>query len=305
MDALQSTLLSAQALEMLVSAGKFLGVLLLGWLAARLISLVVYRLLQKTTLDDKLVEKLGINLLMEEEDGDKDKVERFFAAVVYYILLALVVVGALQTAGLSQAAAPIENVVSALTGALPLIFKAGLILLVAYFGGRIVQILVTRLLGRSGVDSRFTELSTPKGEDASPVQPFSETAGQVLFWLAMFIGLAGALDALQISALADPLQNAIDQLFGLLPAIGVAAVLLLVGFVMGQIARAVIQNLLSAIGFDRWMEKVKLIGLFGETAPSRAAGTLALLFIMLQVSIAALNELGLETLSLTISHNLR
>ncbi len=237
---------------------------------------------------------------LEGKEGE-NHVERFFAAVVYYLLLALVLIGALQTVGLTQVAAPIQSVVDSLAGALPLIFKAGAIMAVAYAAGRILQIIITRAMNSAGLDTRFAELSATsedEGEEAAKeARAFSENAGMVIYWLVMLVGLAGAFEALQIGPLADPLRNAMDEVIGILPDLGVAVLLVIVGFVLGRIARAALQNLLQGIGFDKLVTRVKLDALFGEWKPSAVAGVLAMAFIMIQAVIAALNKLGLSTLA--------
>ena len=277
-----------------------------GWLVAKFVSWLVYRMLMATDLDNKLADKLRLSLLV---DGDpkataKDakqvtnQLERFVANTVYYMLMLLVLVGVLQYAGLSQAATPIQGLVETVVQALPLVGKAVILLIVAYFAGTILSKLVSRGLDLLRVDNRFAELSAAPAAGAQQQQrPFSQAAGNAVFWLVMVVGLAGAFDALKIASVSGPLNNALDRVVALVPRLAIGAVIFTVGYVLGRITRVIIHNLLDALGFNKLIDRLGMTGLFGGKKPSGIVGLALMAFIMLQASIAALNELGLVTLS--------
>lgn len=289
---------SENALHIAERVGLALLIFIGGWLVAKFIAWLVYRMLCKTDLDNKLADKLRLSLLTDGDSKDAKKVagqlERFVASVVYYMLMLLVLVGVLQYAGLSQAATPIQGLVETVVQALPLVGKALLLLLVAYAAGTILSKIITRGLDLIRVDSRFAELSEEK---ASSERPFSQAAGNAVFWLVMVVGLAGAFDALKIAPIAGPLNNAIDRVIGLAPRLAVAAVIFAVGYVFGRIARVVIHNLLDALGVNKLIERIGLSGLFAGKKPSSLVGLFVMAVIMLQASVAALNELNLVTIA--------
>jgi hypothetical protein len=283
---------------------KIVGALLffvVGWVVAKSISYGVFTLLSKTELDNKLAKRLGINLLLKDaaKQGEEGgALERFVAKVVYGLLMLLVLVGVLQIAGFTQVAGPLERLVDTVVQALPRVAKAALILGVAYVAGRILKLVITGALDSLGVDTRFAQLTESK-EDDVPGSPrsFSQVTGTVVFWLLIVFGLAGALEALEIEPLAAPLRNAIDRVVGLLPSLGVGAVLVIVGVALGRILRVVIRNVLQGLGFDRLMERVGLRKVTGDSSPSDVVGMALMVFVIVQATIAALNELGLETLA--------
>lgn len=281
-----------------------LGILLFiaGWIVAKILSWAVFRLLCKTDLDNKLADKLGFKLLLEDRKTkpDQNALERGVATTVFYLAMALVVVGVLDFAGLEQAAGPIQGFVDTVIQALPLIGKAVLILVVAYIAGLILKKIVMKALNIAKVDKQFAALDKPEeagAEESMAAKPFSNTAGTVVFWLVMSLGLAGAFDALQIEAISVPLSNAINTLLELLPALGIAALIGIGGWVLGKIARTVVTRALQSLGFDNLIAKVKLDGLFGTTTPSKVVGWLVMAFIVVQATIAALHRIGLQTLS--------
>ena len=285
--------------QVLLSLLLFLG----GWLVAKLISWGVYRGLCKTTFDNVLAAKLRLGVLVEGDapaakPSAPNQLERGIANVVFYMLMLLVVVGVLQFAGLSQVAGPIQGLVDTVVQALPLIGKAALILVVAYFAGLILSRLIRGALTVLRVDSRFAELGAV---DADPktaaARPFSKAAGDVVFWLVVLAGLAGAFDALRITPISEPLHNALNRVIAVVPSVGFAALLLLAGYIVGRVVRVVVHNLLDSLGFNRLLERLGLARLFGGHKPSAILGRIAMFFIVFQASIAALNEINLVTLS--------
>lgn len=290
-----------------------LGILIFigGWLLAKFFAWIVFRMLVATELDNKLAKTLGVTMLLEEQ-GSKapaDALERGVAKVVYWLLMALVIVGVLEFAGLQQAAGPIQRLVDTVIQAIPLLAKAALILVVAYVAASILRLVVRKFVNLLRFDQRFAELDEPEApaegpaeasRDAAPAEArpsFSESASQVVFWLVMVLGFAGALDALRIEALSIPLSNAINTLISLLPMIAVAALIGVGGWVLSRIARAVVTNLLQALRFDELVARVRLAGLFGSSTPSKVAGWLAMAFVLIQTAIAVFHQLGLDTLS--------
>ncbi len=299
-----SALWSDNALLIAERVGLALMIFIGGWLVAKFISWLVYRMLMATDFDNKLADKLKLSLLVEGDAkaGAKEakqvtnQLERFIANIVYYMLMLLVLVGVLQYAGLSQAATPIQGLVETVVQALPLVGKAVLVLIVSYLAGTILSKLVTRGLDLIRVDSRFAELSEAPAAGAQQ-RPFSQAAGNAVFWLVMVVGLAGAFDALKIASVSGPLNNALDRVVALVPRLAIGAVIFTVGYVLGRITRVIIHNLLDALGFNKLIDRLGMTGLFGGKKPSGIVGLALMAFIMLQASIAALNELGLITIA--------
>lgn len=285
-----------------------LAILLFGWLLAKFISVAVYKALLKTTWDDRLAEALKLNMLIAKEQKDSKAIERITARVVYYLLLLLTVVAALQFSGLTLVAEPITALAHTIIQALPRILKAVLILLVAYIAARIVRMILTRALG--WLDSWFLARTSPKTSVATeegaiapaPAAPaegwmLSQGIATVVFWLIIVFGVVGALDALEIDSLSAPLSNAVTSLLVLLPAIAKAAIIVVAGYLLARIARTVVGELARSLGVDRVPAKLKVEQVFARYPLSEVLALVVFFFIVLQVTIAALQTVGLETLS--------
>ncbi|MBX7077994.1 MAG: mechanosensitive ion channel [Nannocystaceae bacterium] len=276
---------------------------IVGWIVAKTVAYAAFQLLGRTKLDNIIAEKLGLTLLLRERSGgapeDGSVVERFVSRVVFWLVMLLVIVGVLEFAGLQQVASPIQGMVDTVVQALPRVGKAALILLAAWIAGRVLRIFVTGALERAGVDRRFAKLTESREGET---QQFSQTIGAVVFWLMIFFGLAGAFDALEIGPIADSLRNAVDYVVSLAPRLAIAALLVIAAWVIGRIVRTVVRNLLQSVGFDKLVARLQLDKLTGKSSPSDLVGLALYAFVMFQGSIAALNKLGLETLSDPLTH---
>ncbi|MEZ4383090.1 MAG: mechanosensitive ion channel [Nannocystaceae bacterium] len=288
---------------MVVGQRILLAVLLFiaGWFVAKVVAYGVYRVLCSTSIDNTIAKKLRLSLLIDDkggsassEDAAADGLERFLSTVVYYLLMLLVIVGVLEYAGLSQAAGPIQGLVDTVIQALPLVGKAVAILVVAYFAGTLLSKLISRGLKLLKVDARFAELHDQADAER---KPFSEHVGSVVFALIMIVGLSGAFEALQISAIAQPLHNAIDRLIGVVPSVAFAGLILFAGYILGRVVRSVLANVLDTLGLNRVVERLGISRIFGQAKASWVVGTSVMAFIVLQAAIAAFNEVGLVTLS--------
>ena len=128
-------------------------VLFVGWFISKFIlAKITYVALKKTKMGTKIGQVLGLHLLLGDkgESGatESDAIERFFAAVVFWAGLLSSVVAALSFAGLGQAAEPVQNFLNKITGALPSIGKAALILAAGVLAGTVLRKLCMVTLGK-------------------------------------------------------------------------------------------------------------------------------------------------------------
>ncbi|MFZ5475235.1 MAG: mechanosensitive ion channel [Myxococcota bacterium] len=288
-------LLPSSLTEVLLRFGGALGILLVGWFLARLVSWLAFRALATTTMDDRLAAKLGVDFLVSTPE-DRHKVDRVLANLLFWLVMLFVAIASLNQAGLSGAAMPLQRFLETVAAALPDVGKAALLLGAAWLAGRVVERVLQVAIDRSDFDRRFAELAAP-GREATAEAEIGKNVGRVAFWLIMLVGLAGAFDALHIAPLAVPLRNLVDQIVGWLPTVGIAVLLVVGGWLLGRIARTVLQNLLDATGVDAAVERLRVQRLFAGRRASEALGVLAQAFIVLQAIIAALEQLGLRTLA--------
>ncbi len=306
--------ISEPTLSAAVRAIAALFLFLLGWLLARAISRGLRSLLRRLLADPRLVETLGLGRLVAKPtvEGASPaawRLDELLGQAIYYLLLLLVAIGVLEIAGVAESSGRLRHLLDMILHALPLVGRAILTLIVAFVIGRILQSAVTRALEGLLSDPQPSDEAPPEAVAAplpaeaaaalsAPAEaPLPERLGRIVFWLAMSFGLVGALEVLNVGKVSGPLRQAIARITDFLPALGGAALLLLGGYLLGRVARAVVRNLLEAAGFNRLVARLKLDIPFRTVTPSHAIGHLTMLLILLQAGIAALAQLEVRSLA--------
>jgi hypothetical protein len=161
---------------------------------------------------------------------------------------------------------------------------------------RIVQRIVTNLLAALGVD----RLSEQVGVAAAlGKQKLSGLIGLVIYILILVPVLIAALDALEMEAITQPASDMLNTIFGALPALFGASLVLAIAYIVGRVAAGLITNLLAGLGFNTILVR---LGLGkepgeGERTPSEIVGYLLLVAIMLFAGIEALDLLNFDLLA--------
>jgi len=266
--------------------------LLAAWIIANLSKVVVVRVLGVAKLDKILEKKAGLK-------DDKDRpLTGTLAEAVYWIVFLLFLPAILDVLEIQGLLGPVQQMTNQILVFLPNIFAAGFLLLIGWFGARIVQRIITNLLASVGVD----KLSASTG--IAPVlgnQKLSTAVGTVVYILILIPVLIAALNALSLEAVTRPASNMLNTILGAIPAIFGALVVLILSYMVGRVVAGLVSNLLKNVGFDvilakiGWSnaaEKVK-----GSKSPSTFVGYLVLVGIMLFATIEAFGLLGFGVLA--------
>jgi hypothetical protein len=104
------------------------------------------------------------------------------------------------------------------------------------------------------------------------------------------------IDSLRIGALAVPLSRALQAVTTYLPQVAAAAVLVLVGYVLGRAARFAVRTLLQRSGLDRAADRYAG-RILGEQRPSGILGTAVMVIVLFHFVASALGRLQIPELS--------
>jgi hypothetical protein len=155
---------------------------------------------------------------------------------------------------------------------------------------------VTNLLAAAGADNLGERIGL---DSALGQRPLSGVLGGIVYALVLIPVLIAALNALNIEAVTAPASRMLGMVLGALPDIFAAAVVLLISFAVGRVLSGLVANVLSGIGFDRLPAAVGLVreGTSLARQPSRIAGTVVLVAVMLFAASEAASLLGMEIVS--------
>lgn len=295
MDKLRASLSSvAESVlgEMGVYLPKLLGalaILIIGWLAAYLISRLVRAALRRTTLDNRVVS------WVRGEEGETPDIEPAIGKIVFWFVMIFVFIAFFQALDLTAVTEPLQNMVDSILGALPNVAKAGALLLVAWLLATGLRMVVRKGLDTVGLDQRLGgEMVDSTGEKQVPV---SQTLSETVYWLIFLLFLPAVLGALQMEGLLAPVQNMVSKLVGFVPNLFAAAVIFLVGWFVAKILRRIVTSLLAAAGLDSLGDRAGLEQALGRKKLSGLAGLLVYMFILIPVLISALGALKLDEIT--------
>jgi hypothetical protein len=215
---------------------------------------------------------------------------------VYWLVFLLflpAVLGALELEGLLE---PVQGMVEEILVFIPNLFAAGLILMIGWFVARIVQRVVTNLLAAVGVDRLSEQIGMAS---ALGKQKLSGLIGLVIYVLILVPVLIASLDALEMDAITEPASDMLNTIFGALPALFGAFLVLAMAYIVGRVVAGLITNLLTGVGFNAILARLGLgkEPQEGERTPSEIVGYLVLVAIMLFAGIEALSLLDFDLLA--------
>ena len=273
---LQQALQPVQALitEVLLILPNILAAILIavvGWFIANVVRRIVTNLLVTTGID-RLGSRLGLS-----STAGVQPLSSIIGTIVYVLILIPVAIAALNALRIDAISVPAIAMLQQVLNALPAIFTAVAILIVAYFVGRFIADLVTSILTNLGFNNIFTilGLTTPSRrivvstEPTTPPIPSrtpSEIAGIVALVGIMLFATVAAVNILNIPALTA-LVSGIVIIFGrilaglVIFAIGLFLANLAFNIItssgerqaqiLGQVARIAIIALVSAMALQQ------------------------------------------------------
>ncbi len=267
-----------------------LGILIIGWIVARLIAWGVFKLLQRTNLDNRLAGAMTV-----EEEGAEERpklnIERWVSTAVFYLLMLFVLIAFFQTLQLTAVSGPLSALLNQLLAAAPQLIGALLILLVAWVIATVVKMLISRVLRMSKFDERISDQADIETEKVS----VSDLLANGVFWLVFLLFLPAMLNTLGMQGLVQPVQGVVDQFLSAIPNIFAAGIIFAVGWFIARIVRQIVTNLLAATRLDSFGDQV---GLGATEQPlSKIIGSIVYVLVLIPAVIAALNALQIEALS--------
>jgi hypothetical protein len=254
----------------LFAAGLILG---FGWLLARIIQRLVTNLLAAIGVD-RFGEQHGIDKALGQQ-----KLSGVIGLLVYILVLIPVLIASLNSLRLDAITAPASDMLNAILISLPLLFGAALVLVIAYFVGRVVSGLATNLLSGIGFNNILVKLGLGK-EPAEGQRTPSEVVGYLVLVSIMLFATIEAVRLLGFEVLgtlvADFLVFASHIALGL--------VIFGIGLFLANLAARTIEA--------------------STTAQARLLALAARVSIMVLAGAMALRQMGLANEIITIAFGL-
>ncbi len=251
-------------------------ILLVGWIIALIVAAGVKKLLQK----------LNTNHRLSSATGHKPNIENLLSKLVFWFVIILAVVGALNVLDISGVSDPFSNMVSRVLAFIPNLLAAVAVGFIGWILAGLVKAGLTNVLARTEMDEK---LSNEVG-----VGSLSSNIGEIFYWLVLLLFLPIVLSILGLTGLLIPVQNMVNEAVAYLPNLLIAGVIIFVGYILAKIVRGIVEGLSNSLGLQTQAEK---IGLFKNSNVSKFLGSFVFAIIIITVLIVAFEALGIEAIS--------
>ncbi len=267
-------------------------ILLVGLIIASIVKAIIKGILNRTSIDNRI----AASIMGRSDRADLPKVEDLIGSIGYWIVILFTVVAVLQTLQLEVVSRPLGTFLNQLVGFLPRLLGALIFLGVAWLIATLVKLITTRGLQAARLDERLNQ--QPAGAPPEPNQlSLSETIGNALYWFIFLLFLIPILDTLGLQQALRPIENLVNEVLSILPNILAAVLIAGAGWLLAQVVRRIVTNLLAGTGIDRAGERFGLRRTAGGQTLSGIIGTIVYVLILIPVAIAALNALQIAAIS--------
>lgn len=264
----------------LVQAIVYLAV---AFIAAAISAFIVKKLFKLFGFDKKF-DKWGIN------EGESGTALKFIGKLVFLIVFLLFLPPALNALGLETVSDPITDFVSAFIKYIPNIIGALILIFVGVFVGGILSRVLTVLLAKTKLDSL-----TKKMRVSDDNLKLSSIIGKVVNAVIVLIATVEALAVLNIKAISEPAISIINAVFGAIPRIFLAGIVIAIGLAVANLATELIKNLLRGVGFDGMIAKM-LPRSMESFSVTTLIGTVVRVLIIFFIAAESIEILGLSIL---------
>lgn len=205
-------------------------ILAVGWFVARIVQRLSANLLAGVGVD-RLGERVGLSNALGGQ-----QLSGLIALIAYILVLIPVLISSLNALQLDAITVPASQMLNSILAALPVIFGAGLIILIAYAVGRVVAGLVANLLAGVGFNSLLARLGLGN-EPGSGERTLSEIAGTLVLAAIMLFAATEALEMLGFVAIA----GLVAQFMVFAGQIVMGLIVLAIGLFLANLAASAIQ----------------------------------------------------------------
>ncbi|MBE9225713.1 mechanosensitive ion channel [Phormidium sp. LEGE 05292] len=264
-------------------------ILVVGWLLAIIIAWAVKKLLNRTSIDNRITA-----WVTGRPDAESLPVEKWISDVIFWIIFIFALVAFLQALQLTAVYEPLNNLLNQVFTFLPKLAGATILLAIAWVIATIVKLVVTRSLQAVRLDERLNQEVTDTNNQFS----ISETIGNTLYWFIFLLFLPSILSTLELEGTLQPVQRLLNDILSILPNIFAAILIGAAGWLVAQVVRRIVTNLLIAAGTDRLGTRVGINPSTTGQSLSWIIGTIVYVLILIPVAIAALNALRISAISI-------
>ena len=251
-------------------------ILIIGWIIALIIAAGI----------KKVLSKLNTNQKLSTATGHRSNIENILSRVVFWVVMIIAVIGALNVLNLNSVSGPFSNMVKQFLLFIPQLLAAVAVGFIGWILANLVKVGLTKLLNKTQLDEKLSQ-------DVG-VNSFSQNISEIVYWLILLLFLPIVLSILGLNGLLYPIQNMVNEAVVFLPNIFMAGIIIFVGYILAKIVRGITEGLLGSLNVQQHAEK---IGLFKNSNLPKVLGSFVFAIIIITSLIIAFEALGVEAIS--------
>lgn len=172
------------------------------------------------------------------------------------------------------------------------VIRAILILVLAFIAAAIVKSLVVKLLTKTKVSSLFgkSEVSPDGGKSAV------ENIGKLVYLLVFLLFVPGIFESLGMNEISMPILNLLDTMWGYIPSILAAVIVLWVGSFIAKLVRELLVPVFNKLKVNR-LQEIAGIEAVDSAKLSNTLAYIVYVLILIPIIITALQVLNIQAIS--------
>lgn len=257
-----------------------LAVLFIGWIVAKALSKLIYRVMKATKWDEKL---LGNSVGKMDMNG-------FISKIVYYLIMIMVLMIVLNMLGVSEVLDPLKAMVGQFFSYIPNIIGAGVIGFIGY-------ILATFSSEAIGMGGSFLDGVAQK-LNFNDTAKLTNILKSVVFAFIVLLFAITALDVLDIAAISEPAKKVLGTIFDALPKLFAAGIIIGIFMWGAKFISEMLFDVFKSSGVDSLATKLDLGQVIGaNNTMSGLLSKLVYFFIAFFGVMTGIEQLGFASLN--------
>ena len=279
--------------DFLPKAAGAIGILLLGWIVAIIVSRIVRGGLGKTPLNS-WAGKAWRPVSGNAATADPPQLNQWVGRFAFYLIIVIAIVAAFEVLGSAVVVDPINDTLNEVLAFLPNVAAAIALVFVAWVVASIVRAIIRQAVVASGLDRKIGE---ELKADTTATGAMAQLIGDVAFWVVIIIFLPAILSVLSLDGLLTPVEEMVTEILTFLPNMIGAGIILVVGWLLARVIRRLVTTVSAGVGVDSLSERVGVAQALGDNRVSNLLGLIAYALVFIPAFILALEALELESVS--------
>lgn len=186
----------------------------------------------------------------------------------------------------------IDSLLAAIPAGIWAVIKAGLILVLAFVVAKIVRSLVMKLITKTRLSEVIAKLDS--GDDSGSLADF---IAKFVYLLVFLLFVPGIFSALGMNSISAPILNLLNSIWGYVPNILAAAIILIVGLQIAKYVRQLLVPVFAKLNIDKLQEKA------GIEAADSAKLSVTLAYIVYVLILIPMIVMALHVLNISVISN--